>query len=139
MLPPITTHLQKLLTSTAMYWMNHDISMAMKISSSVSLLKIVKRGDAGCSQRESDLLPLEYNHLILNAVTDCFIIMQLFKNRNTTFKVSDKCCYFKYLWKEKMKQSVCEEKKLYNFSKSKPAYLFRNVLIYSEKNRDETF
>lgn len=92
-------------------------------------LKLVKGDDAGCSQRKSDLLPLEYDHLNLNAVIDGFILMQLFKNRNTAFKVSYKWSRFKYLWKERMKQSLYEEKKLYLFSKSKSACLFSKYLM----------
>lgn len=92
-------------------------------------LKLVKRDDAGCSQRKSDLLSLEYDHLSLNAVIDGFILMQLFENRNTGFKVSYKWSRFKYMWKEKMKQSLCEGKKLYLFSKSKSACLFSKQLM----------
>lgn len=91
--------------------------------------KLVKRDDAGCSQRKSDLLLQEYDHLSLNAVIDGFILMQLFKNRNTAFRISYKWSRFKYLWKGNMKQSLWEEKKLYLFSKSKSACLFSKYLM----------
>lgn len=97
-------------------------------------LKLVKRNVGSCSQRQYDLLPLKYDHMSLKAVTNSFILIVLFKNWNPAFKTSYKWSCFNYLWKKKMKQSLCAENKLYLFFQSKSVCLFSKFYYFLQWN-----